>query len=196
MTVAPQAHQERFRHVYAEHVDRVLGYALRRVDRPEDAGDVVAETFLVAWRRLGDVPDEPATRLWLYGVARRVLANQRRGERRRTALGERLSADLAVSVPDHAPGVAERLRYAHALEQLAERDREMILLHAWEGLEPREIAEVLGVSAVAVRSRLSRARARLRSQLGDDSHEDDCHEPAPAGHLPSRTPLLVHEEGR
>jgi RNA polymerase sigma-70 factor (ECF subfamily) len=196
MTVAPQAHQERFRHVYAEHVDRVLGFALRRVERPEDADDVVAETFLVAWRRLRDVPDEPSTRLWLYGVARRVLANQRRGERRRTALGERLAADLAASVPDHAPGVAERLRYGQALEQLAERDREVILLHAWEGLEPREIAEVLGVSAVAVRSRLSRARARLRSLLGDDSGEDDCHEPGLGGHLPSRTPELVHEEGR
>jgi RNA polymerase sigma-70 factor (ECF subfamily) len=116
---APQAHQERFRHVYAEHFDRVLGYALRRVGRPEDAADVVAETFLVAWRRLRDVPHEPATRLWLYGVARRVLANQRRGERRRTALGQRLAADLALAVPDPAPAVAERLRYDHALERRA-----------------------------------------------------------------------------
>ena len=88
MSVAPPGHQERFRHVYAEHFDRVLGYALRRVARPEDAADVVSETFLVAWRRLGDVPEEPRTRLWLYGVARRVLANQRRGDRRRTALGD------------------------------------------------------------------------------------------------------------
>jgi RNA polymerase sigma-70 factor (ECF subfamily) len=201
MRVAPPAHQERFRHVYAEHFDRVLGYALRRVARPEDAADVVSETFLVAWRRLGDVPEEPRTRLWLYGVARRVLANQRRGERRRTALGERLAGDLALAVPDHASGVAERLRYAKALAQLAERDREVILLHAWEGLEAREIAEVLGVSAVAVRSRLSRARGRLRSLLGVDSqepgHQDPgCHEPDPEGHLPSRTPELVHEEGR
>jgi len=190
--LAPRAHQERFRHVYAEHVDRVLGYALRRADRPEDAADVVAETFLVAWRRLGDVPDEPRTRLWLYGVARRVLANQRRGERRRTALGERLAADLASAVPDHAPGVAERMRYGDALDRLGEQDREVILLHAWEGLEPREIAEVLGVSAVAVRSRLSRARARLRDLLGGEG----CHDPAPGGHLLSRTFDLVQEEGR
>jgi len=153
---------------------------------------VVAETFLVAWRRLGDVPEEPRTRLWLYGVARRVLANQRRGERRRTSLGERLAADLATAVPDHAPGVAERLRYGHALDRLGERDRELVLLHAWEGLEPREIAEVLGVSAVAVRSRLSRARARLRALLA----EDGCHDLAPEGHLLSRTPELVQEEGR
>ncbi len=79
-----------------------------------------------------------------------------------------------------------------AMQQLAERDREVILLHAWEGLEPREIAEVLGVSAVAARSRLSRARSRLRSLLG----EDGCHDPDPGGHLPSRTLELVHEEGR
>lgn len=194
MSTAPQRHQERFRHVYAEHFDRVLGFALRRVDRAEDAADVVAETFLVAWRRLGDVPGEPATRLWLYGVARRVLANQRRGERRRTALGERLAADLTLDVPDPAPVVAERLRYGQALDQLAERDREVILLHAWEGLEPREIAEVLGVSAVAARSRLSRARSRLRHLL--DESASGCHEADPEGHLPSRTPELVQEEGR
>src|SRR3954447_14602893 len=192
MSTAPLAHQERFRHVYADHVDRVLGYALRRVGRPEDAADVVAETFLVAWRRLGEVPEEPRTRLWLYGVARRVLANQRRGERRRTALGQRLAADLAASVPDHAPGVAERLRYGHALDQLGERDREVVLLSAWEGLEPREIAEVLGVSAVAARSRLSRARARLRVLLDDGG----CHDLAPGGHLLSRTPELVPKEDR
>jgi RNA polymerase sigma-70 factor (ECF subfamily) len=192
MSVAPKKHQDRFRHVYAEHVDRVLGYALRRVDRAEDAADVVAETFLIAWRRLGDVPEEPRTRLWLYAVARRVLANQRRGDRRRTALGERLAHDLAASVPDHATGVTERVRYGRAVDQLAERDREVILMHAWEGLEPREIAEVLGVSAVAVRSRLSRARARLRALLD----EDGCHDVAPGGHLPSRTPELAREEGR
>jgi len=191
-STAPPAHQERFRHVYADHVDRVLGYALRRVDRPEDAADVVAETFLVAWRRLGDVPAEPRTRLWLYGVARRVLANRRRGERRRTALGERLAADLAAVVPDHAPAVAERLRYGHALDRLGDGDREVILLHAWEGLEPREIAEVLGVSAVAVRSRLSRARARFRVLLT----EDGCHDLDLEGHLLSRTPELAQEEDR
>ena len=192
MSGTPRAHQERFRHVYADHFDRVLGYALRRVNRPEDAADVVAETFLVAWRRLGDVPEEPRTRLWLYGVARRVLANQRRGDRRRTALGERLGAQLATSVPDHAGDVVDRVRYADALARLSDGDREVVLLHVWEGLEPREIADVLGVSAVAARSRLSRARARLRAALAADG----CHDLDPEGHLPSRTPELVQEEGR
>ena len=200
MSIAPPAHQERFRHVYADHFDRVLGYALRRVARPEDAADVVAETFLVAWRRLGDVPEEPRTRLWLYAVARRVLANQRRGDRRRTALGERLGAELATCVPDHAVAVADRLRYADALERLPERDREVMLLHLWEGLEPCEIAEVLGISAMASRTRLTRSRARLRRILdgdgGDDTPDSGRHDSQPAGHLPSRTSDRVTEEGR
>lgn len=66
--------QERFRELYSAHVDAVLGYSLRRVGRREDAGDIVAETFLVAWRRLADVPEGEGARLWLYGVARRTLA--------------------------------------------------------------------------------------------------------------------------
>jgi len=199
MRIAPPAQQERFRHVYAEHFDRVLGYALRRVARSEDAADLVSETFLVAWRRMGDVPEEPRTRLWLYGVARRVLANQRRSDRRRTALGERLGAELAACVPDPAIGVTEQLRYAEALEQLPERDREVMLLHVWEDLDPREIAEVLGISAVAARTRLSRARARLRQVVADNSDgfgRGEGHDAQPAGHLPSRTSDLVREEGR
>jgi RNA polymerase sigma-70 factor (ECF subfamily) len=69
----------RFRRLFDDAERDLLAYALRRVDRPEDAADVVAETFLVAWRRLDDVPPGAQARLWLYGVARRQLANQRRG---------------------------------------------------------------------------------------------------------------------
>lgn len=155
----------RFRHLYAAHVDAILGYALRRVEAAEDASDVVAETFLVAWRRLHQVPLEPQTRLWLYGVARRTLANHRRSTSRRGALGERLRDELARVVPDHAQSVADHLSATDALSRLARRDREVLELSAWEGLEPREIAEVLGTSAVAVRTRLSRSRARLRELL-------------------------------
>jgi len=178
--------QERFRELYSAHVDAVLGYSLRRVGRPEDAGDIVSETFLVAWRRLADVPEGEGARLWLYGVARRTLANHRRGEGRRTALGERLRHDLSSTVPDHAFAVTEQETVRAALGRLADRDREILELAAWEELEPREIAEVLGISAVAVRSRLSRSRARLRLVLGND--------PPPAGHLTSTYSRLVPEE--
>ena len=82
--------EETFRRLYAAHFDAVLGFALRRTDRPEDAADVTADTFLVAWRRLAHVPAGQEQRPRLYGVARRVLANHRRGDRRRTHLGERL----------------------------------------------------------------------------------------------------------
>jgi RNA polymerase sigma factor (sigma-70 family) len=94
--------RERFRELYADNYPLILGYAMRRCVQPEDAADVVAETFLAAWRRLDDVPPEHA-RTWLYGVARRVLANQLRSRRRRRRLGERLGDELrqfATTPPD------------------------------------------------------------------------------------------------
>lgn len=150
--------------LYADHGREVLAYALRRVAEPEDAADVVAETFLVAWRRLAEVPDGEAL-LWLYGVARRVLANQRRGERRRLRLGERLRAELPALVAAQAPPGGESSPILVALSELDEADRELLLLVGWEGLEPAQVARVVGGSAVAVRSRLHRARGRLRMAM-------------------------------
>jgi RNA polymerase sigma-70 factor (ECF subfamily) len=188
MSQHPSARDDRFRRLYAENFDALLGYALRRVDRAEDAADIVGDAFLVAWRRLGDVPDGHDARLWLYGVARRTLANHRRGEGRRSALGERLRAELGAYVPDPSYTVVERHTNADALARLADRDREVLQLAAWEGLEPREIAAVIGVSAVAVRTRLSRSRARLRAMLGNDSQLP--------GQVPDKHPSLIKEEGR
>jgi RNA polymerase sigma-70 factor (ECF subfamily) len=146
-----------------EHGREILAYALRRTSDPEDAADLVAETFLVAWRRLEDVPPDSQARLWLYGVARRTRANQRRGERRRERLGERLRADLAPALaePSEPPG-PDALA---ALGRLGPEDREVLRLSAWEELLPSEVAAVLGISAVAARSRLHRARRRLRREL-------------------------------
>lgn len=163
--------ERRFRALFDSHRRLVLGYALRRVDEPADAADVVAETFLIAWRKLGDVPEGEAARAWLLGVARRVLANQRRGERRRTGLADRLAGELAVApllVPSERDETVRR-----ALAQLSESDRELILLAAWEGLSPAEIAVATGALAVTVRSRLSRARRRLRAQLSALGWEGD-----------------------
>ncbi|MDA0168902.1 sigma-70 family RNA polymerase sigma factor [Solirubrobacter taibaiensis] len=153
--------ERRFRALFDTHRRLVLGYALRRVDEPADAADVVAETFLVAWRRLGDVPEGEAARAWLLGVARRVLANHRRGERRRDGLADRLARELTtVSVDRDGDQVVRR-----ALERLSEEDRELLLLAGWEGLAPAEIAKATGTLAVTVRSRLHRARRRLRTEL-------------------------------
>ena len=178
-----------FRDLYATHFDAVLGYALRRCDRPEDAADVTAETFVVAWRRLRHVPTGEGTRPWLYGVARRVLANHRRGEGRRAALGDRLRQQVEAALRDPAhwtDDVVHRADVTAAMRRLSARDEEILQLHLWEGLEPREIAEVLGLTGVVVRPRLSRAKARLREVLGND--------PFAAGHHPSRTPKLVAKE--
>jgi RNA polymerase sigma factor (sigma-70 family) len=180
-----------FRDLYAAHFDAVLGYALRRVDRPEDAGDVTADTFLVAWRRLAHAPRGPDLRPWLYGVARRVLANHRRGERRRTSLGDRLRRELVAHVPDSSDDVVQRADATAAMRQLSARDQEVLELHLWEGLESREIAEVLGLTTTVVRPRLSRARGRLRELVGDPG----CNDGAPPGHQPSDRPIeLIRKE--
>ncbi|GAA4374486.1 sigma-70 family RNA polymerase sigma factor [Nocardioides caricicola] len=181
-----ESREETFRRLYADHFDAVLGFALRRTDRPEDAADVTADTFLVAWRRLAHVPGDADTRPWLYGVARRVLANHRRGDHRRSALGDRLRRELAAAMPDCSDEVVQRADVTAAMRRLSARDQEVLELHLWEGLEPREIADVLGLTTVVVRPRLSRARARLRDLLGND--------PAPPGHLPSRHPQLTRKE--
>ena len=184
--MSQNSRDEVFLRLYADHFTAVLAYALRRVDRPEDAADVVADTFLVAWRRIAHVPVGDEARPWLYGVARRVLANQRRGEGRRTALGRRLREELSAVVPDTSGEVVQRADVTAAMRRLSARDQEVLELHLWEGLEPREIADVLGLTTVVVRPRLSRARARLRELLGND--------PPPPGHQPSRQPHLSRKE--
>jgi RNA polymerase sigma factor (sigma-70 family) len=159
------ARQVRFEAVYAANQAAILGYALRRTSSPDDAADVLAETFLTAWRRLDDLPGGDETRLWLYGVARRVLANYYRGERRRTALAGRLRDEVAQSyAPPEPDGNAARV--TAALRGLPERDRELLMLAAWERLDYGQIAVVLGCSRNAVRIRLHRARRRLTDELG------------------------------
>jgi RNA polymerase sigma factor (sigma-70 family) len=156
--------QRRFEAVYAAHRGPILGYVLRRTDNPDDAADVIAETFLTAWRRLEDIPRDPQARLWLYGVARRILANHHRGERRRSALADRLRADLAAGYrPPAFDG--DRARIAEAFRRLPAGDRELLALSAWEGLDYGQIAVVFGCSRNAVRLRLFRARKRLAAEL-------------------------------
>jgi RNA polymerase sigma factor (sigma-70 family) len=155
---------ERFRAIYVENYLAVLGYALRRTETDDDAADVVAETFLVLWRRLDDAPAGDETRPWLYGIARRVLANARRSERRRSRLIARLVAATSPHGSPH-PGSAEDA-VVRALERLSAQDREVLRLAAWEDLDPREIAVALGCSVNAAKVRLHRARRRLAFQLG------------------------------
>ncbi|GAB2974303.1 RNA polymerase sigma factor [Nocardioides montaniterrae] len=159
--------ETRLRALYDAHVDAILAFALRRAPTPEDAADVVSDTFLAAWRRLDELP-VGAERLWLFGTARHAIANSHRAHRRRAALGSRLRHDLAAAVPDHASRVAATTDVRRALRALGAADREVLELSLWEGLEPREIALVLDIAEGAARTRLSRARGRLRKELGDD----------------------------
>jgi RNA polymerase sigma-70 factor (ECF subfamily) len=159
---SPGARHDRFRAVYEANYHRVLGYAVRRVGR-DDAADVVAETFLVAWRRLDDLPDGDAARLWLYGTARRVLANQRRAARRRDRLSERVRAERVVPVEPTAPRGPNPA--AAAFARLRPDDRELLALLAWEKLDAGEIAEVFGCSRNAARIRVHRARRRFAREL-------------------------------
>ena len=138
----------RFERLYDRASLQVLGYALRRAGSPEDAADVVAETFMVAWRRLDEVPDGDEGRPWLYGVARRVLANQRRGRQRRERLEARLRDEVAVvgaraltgrPAPDSAVMVA--------LARLDEGDRELLTLvagSAWTAIRSPRCSAAAG----------------------------------------------------
>ena len=144
---------QRFERIYDAHHDAVRAYVRRRA--PADAvDDVVADTFLVCWRKLDAVPDEALP--WLYAVARKTLANHRRKLARQTA-----QRAAAVFQPDPVgDGVL-----AAAFAELNDRDREVLRLVAWEGMSLREAAAALGCSTVACRVRLHRAKARLAPRL-------------------------------
>jgi RNA polymerase sigma-70 factor (ECF subfamily) len=164
----------RFRELFDDNFRPLLGYALRRVANPDDAADIVAETMLVAWRRLDDVPVDGTARPYLFGVARRVLANHRRGELRRDKLAEKLRLHLAELTPDVTSLSESSAAIRDGLARLSDSDRELIMLTGWDGLEPREAAVVLGIPGRTVRTRLHRARARLRKAVGD-AFTDDGH---------------------
>ncbi|MGK5552678.1 RNA polymerase sigma factor [Actinomadura kijaniata] len=150
----------RFTRLYDQWYGHVLAYARRRVQE-HTARDVTAETFLVAWRRLDEVPDDPLP--WLYGVARRVLAN----ETRRAARADRLAGKVARQPVQHGPDAAERVTGVidDVLTALPEADRELLRLLAWEDLSTAQAAKVLGCRPATLAVRLHRARRRLRALL-------------------------------
>ncbi len=137
--------ETRFRALFGDHYRSVLAYALRRASRA-DADDLVAETFTVAWRRLADLPTPEYQLAWLYAIAARVLANQRRAQRRRAAFHSRLRGAARVELSN---GLAARLQLRQviaALETLRAGDQEILRLVAWEGLTQRQLALVLDCS--------------------------------------------------
>lgn len=145
--------------LYAAHAPEVLVYARRRTDHAT-AADVLSDVFVVAWRRLDEVPKDALP--WLLGCARHALLNHQRADRRRSRLAARLNAN-APSTPFSLEAHEHRL--VQALARLKERDREVLLLTAWEGLTTRQAARVLGCSPQAFKVRAHRARKRLADAL-------------------------------
>ena len=184
----PATREARFRAVFEATYDDLLRFAQRRVHHSH-AEDVTADVFLVAWRRLEDLPQQVEdARPWLFGVARATLLNHRRGSRRRDALAVRL-ADATLAKPSDS-GVdltVSRLDLATGWSRLSDAEQEAISLNVWEGLSSEQAGVVLGCSATAYRLRLSRARRALRRHLDAATLSDSA--ARPSAQTPSEGPL-------
>ena len=155
--------EEQFTALYRAHYGRVLAYCRRRLPR-DAASEAVAETFLAAWRRLDQMPDDPL--LWLYGIARGAVSNQRRHLERVSRLQARLGRfSLERWEPDRSDQVGWEDPLVAALQRLSPAEREALCLCAWEGLDPSKAAAVAGCSATAFKVRLFRARRHIRQLL-------------------------------
>ncbi len=162
------ARRKRFERLVASVHEPMQRYALRRAD-PDTAAEAVADSLLVLWRRLDDVPDA-AELPWSLGIVRRTLANARRSQLRQLRLVDRLIAVHPVHARPEPEGDAD---LTEALALLKQDDQEVLRLWAWEGLEPREIAVVLEITANAAAIRLHRAKDRLRGLLAPVRNDSD-----------------------
>jgi RNA polymerase sigma-70 factor (ECF subfamily) len=153
--------RERFEALFREHVAAVASYCRWCLRSRAGAEDAVAEVFLVAWRRLDDVPDGEASRPWLYATARRVVANEVRADARRRKLNERLEGQPAAIEQGEEGPLAGQVH--EALAALAPRDRELLFLAECEGLTTAEIGTIMRRPPVTVRVRLHRAKRRFRA---------------------------------
>lgn len=191
--VTNQPPDVRFERLYRDHFRAVFAYVLRRAGAPADAPDLVADVFTVAWRRLDQVPPPPDDRPWLYGVARRVVAQHNRSRFRRGRLLLRLGslAPGTGSATDHVgtdrwAGPSAEERVAVAVAALRPADRELLHLVAWERLSHAEAAVVLGCSTNAVAIRWHRLMKRLNHRLaGDLAGRPGDTAAGPAGEAPA-----------
>lgn len=144
----------------------LLGYFYRRVEVPEDAADLLSDTFLAMWRREANVPDdETEARMWAYGVARNVLSTYRRSSRRRSVLHMKLRSELGAAEKRTESPDTDTLGLRSALTRLDPTDQEIIRLTYWDGFTQVEAAQLLGMPEGTVRSRHHRARRQLRKLL-------------------------------
>lgn len=164
---------ERFDALYRLARSKILTYALRRSSSLEDAADIAAETFAIAWRRLDQVPSGEEAVLWLYAVARNLLRKEHQRGQRRCELIERVACNLPDDALRCPPGDEDGLVALLCLRALPEDDREVLMLGAWEGLRPAAIARVLGCSPGAARVRMHRARRRLQQVIAEHAAAND-----------------------
>jgi RNA polymerase sigma factor (sigma-70 family) len=183
--------RQRFDALFASYSSDIVAYCSWRAASASDAQDAAAEVFLTAWRRLDQLPEGDAGRVWLYATARRVIANQRRSSRRQAALYERLAMDGAAVVQRPSSADPEATLVHEALSRLRHRDREMLLLAEWEGLSPAQIAAVMGCRAITARGRLHRARRRFRTVFEGLLARDDNEQPRRDGSEASTTSVPV-----
>ncbi len=164
--------EQRYRHLFDRFHRDVFAYCRRRTDS-HTASDAAAETFLVAWRRIDDVPEGDAALRWLYGVARRVLSNEFRHDRRRRGLLSRLRR--SDSEPDPTPEVVvvrreQDLQVLAAMARTRPEDQEVLCLALWEQVPHAEIADMLGCSTQAATQRIYRATRRVAKEYQHLSH--------------------------
>jgi RNA polymerase sigma-70 factor (ECF subfamily) len=174
-TLEDASPNQRFGRIYAEYHLEIYGYLRRRADA-ETARDAAAETFVVLWRRLADVPDGEAVRPWLYGVARKALANQQRSQRRFLALRRKVAGNALDSAPLPNPEAvvvraADIQQVVDAMDRLRPADREVLQLAVWEELSHEDIGAILGCKPHAVDQRLLRAKRRLEHELRREQQE-------------------------
>ena len=159
--------EQRFNELFDRHHADVFRYCLRRLN-PNDAEDLAAEVFAIAWRRFDQIPGTDMARAWLLAAAYRVVGNHYRGRARRGRLSARLSG-LPAEYPDSADVPVIRREEGEALhralDSLGATDRELLRLVSWDGLSHREIGVVLGLREDAVSKRVSRAQSRLREKF-------------------------------
>lgn len=155
--------QTEFAQLFQTQYDDLHRYVRRRAD-PSAVEDIVEDTFLAAWRRFDELPED--VRPWLFRTARNVMMNADRSRNRHAALAVRIGEHTPEHVPDSADEVDQRIDLVRAWRRLAPADQEVLALHVWEDLSPKDAAVVLGCSRPAYLMRLSRARARLAPLLG------------------------------